>query len=86
MFCRILVWLLGLSWLAALAPLSIGTLGLIRQRRDPHSGVFLLPLGLPWNLVLDIIPPEPRFCLAAPAPGLNLAIILVFGRIQGRRR
>lgn len=86
MTCRIPAWLFGLLWLAALALLAIGTFGLFGQKRDPLSGVFLLPLGLPWNLALDTFPPEPRFWLATLAPGLNLAIILTLCRVQGRRR
>lgn len=86
MACRILAWLFGLLWLAALALLAIGTFGLFGQDRDPLSGVFLLPLGLPWNLVLDIFPPAPRFWLSALAPGLNMAIIVVLCLISGRRR
>ena len=37
----------------ALALLAIGTFGWFGQEKDPMSGVFLLPLGLPWNLLLD---------------------------------
>ncbi|OBV10589.1 hypothetical protein I603_1802 [Erythrobacter dokdonensis DSW-74] len=58
----------------ALALLAIGTFGLFGQERDPLSAVFLLPLGLPWNLVGD------RIGLAGPwlpilAPGINAAIL-----------
>jgi len=84
--CRILPWLFGLFWLGALALLTIGTFGLRGQQRDPLSGTFLLPLGLPWNLVLNVFPPEPRLWLAAFAPGLNLAIIAMLCRMQGRWR
>ena len=31
----------------------IGTFGWFGQERDPLSGVFLMPLGLPWNLLAD---------------------------------
>lgn len=37
----------------ALFLLLVGTFGLFGQERDPLSGVFLLPLGLPWNLIGD---------------------------------
>jgi hypothetical protein len=86
MICRIATWLFALAWLAALALLAVGALGLFGQQRDPLSGAFLMPLGLPWNLVLDIFPPEPRFWLAALVPGLNLAIIVALCRMQGWRR
>lgn len=61
-------------YLVALALLAIGTFGLFGQERDPLSGVFLMPLGLPWNLVGD------RIGLAGPwlavlAPAINAAIL-----------
>lgn len=40
-------------YLIALALLAIGTFGLFGQARDPLSAVFLIPLGLPWNLLAD---------------------------------
>jgi hypothetical protein len=41
----------GTLSLAALALFVIGTFGLFGQKRDPSTGFFLMPLGLP--LVLD---------------------------------
>jgi len=81
-------WLLGIYvvlYLAALALLIIGTFGLFGQEQDPLAGVFLLPLGLPWNLLLD------RMGLAGPlpavlAPLLNIAIVWGLWRwAKGRR-
>ena len=43
---------LGL-YLVALMLLAIGTFGWLGQERDPLSGVFLMPLGLPWNILAD---------------------------------
>lgn len=37
----------------ALFLLAVGTFGWFGQPEDPLSGVFLLPLGLPWNIVAD---------------------------------
>jgi len=37
----------------ALFFLAVGTFGWLGQEQDPLSGVFLLPLGLPWNIVAD---------------------------------
>ncbi|MXO59540.1 hypothetical protein GRI89_08295 [Altererythrobacter salegens] len=58
----------------ALALLAIGTFGWFGQEQDPLSGVFLIPLGLPWNLVAD------RIGLAGPisaiaAPAINAGIL-----------
>ena len=56
------------------ALLAVGTFGLFGQERDPLSGVFLIPLGLPWNLLGD------RLGLGGPwvailAPAINAAIL-----------
>lgn len=73
--CRLIVRLFGLAYLAALAVLAIGTFGLFGQQGDPLSGIFLLPLGLPWNRMIDVFP-EPLWpWLAAAAPGVNLLIV-----------
>lgn len=73
--CRVITGVFLFVYLAALALLVIGTFGLFGQERDPLSGVFLMPLGPPWNLVLDVFP-EPRWpWLAAAAPALNLMIL-----------
>ena len=69
----------------ALGLFAIGTLGLFGAERDPLSGVFLLPLGLPWNLFLDHTPDALRPWLAAAAPLLNLLILWVGCRLLHRR-
>ena len=71
-------WVVRIAWvlyLVALALLLIGTFGLFGQERDPLSGVFLVPLGLPWNLMLDALPEALLPWLAVLAPLLNIAII-----------
>ena len=35
--------------------LVVGTFGWFGQQEDPLGGVFLLPLGLPWNFIADKI-------------------------------
>ncbi len=60
-----------------------GTFGWFGQDTDPLSGVFLLPLGLPWVLAVEAAPETVRPWLAVIAPLLNLAIlILVCRRVQ----
>ena len=61
--------------LVALALLLIGTFGLFGQEQDPTSGVFLVPLGLTWVLLLDGYTGKLRSCLAALALPFNLAIL-----------
>ncbi|MGB3711701.1 MAG: hypothetical protein WA985_08435 [Erythrobacter sp.] len=60
---------------AALALLLIGTYGWFGQERDPVSGVFLMPLGLPWNVAGGIVGLEGP-ALAILAPAFNLLILL----------
>ena len=61
----------------ALLLMAIGTFGWFGQEKDPLSGVFLLPLGLPWNILAD------RIGLGVPilailAPAINAAILYWF--------
>ena len=61
----------------ALLLMVIGTFGWFGQEKDPLSGVFLLPLGLPWNILAD------RIGLGVPilailAPAINAAILYWF--------
>ena len=73
--CRIILAIFALLCLLALALFLIGTFGLFGQEKDPLSAVFLLPLGLPWNLLLDPLPDAVRPWAAALAPLLNLILL-----------
>ena len=58
----------------AVALMAIGTFGAFGQEKDPLAGVFLMPLGLPWNILAD------RLGLIGPitallAPAINTAIL-----------
>lgn len=67
----------------ALALLAIGTFGLFGQPKDPVSGVFLLPLGVPWNNLLSAAGlGEVASMIVAPA--INAAIL--FGLWKRQRR
>ncbi len=70
----------------ALALLLIGTFGLFGQERDPLSGVFLIPLGVPWVLWLDGVSDGLKPLLAILAPALNLAILAVLCRTFSRQK
>ena len=67
-------WIFVGLYLFSLALLGIGTFGLFGQEQDPLSGVFLLPLGLPWNVIADRIGIEGAAVMIA-APLLNIAIL-----------
>jgi hypothetical protein len=58
----------------ALFLLAIGTFGWFGQAKDPLSGIFLMPLGLPWTIIGD------RLGLSGPllailSPAINAAIL-----------
>ena len=78
--------LFAMAYTFALAILAIGTFGLFGQERDPLSGVFLMPLGLPWNLAFSSFPDALGPWLAMAAPAVNLALIYVVGRLLTRSR
>jgi hypothetical protein len=84
--CRVLIGLFGALYVIALVILVIGTFGLFGQPRDPLSGVFLMPLGLPWNQWIDSFP-EPLWpWLAAAAPLINLGLLWLICRTIRRAR
>lgn len=67
-------------YLFALAMFLVGTFGLFGQTRDPLSGVFLIPLGWPWNWLVDLAPQPTWPWLAALAPLLNLSLLAALCR------
>jgi len=46
-------WIFVALYGIALLLLLIGSFGWFGQQKDPLSAVFLLPLGLPWNILAD---------------------------------
>lgn len=62
-------------YVIALALLAIGTFGWFGQEKDPLSGVFLVPLGLPWNLLLDRVFGTDGPFVAILSPAINAAIL-----------
>lgn len=71
-----------LLYLSALALLAIGTFGLFGNERDPLAGAFLMPLGLPWNLLADVASETLRPWWAAGAPLVNLLLIRLVCRLR----
>jgi hypothetical protein len=75
MWCKTFLWLFAALYGVALAVWVIGTFGLFSQEPDPLSGIFLVPLGMPWGLLIDLAS-EPLWpWLAVLAPVINLALI-----------
>ena len=58
----------------ALLLLAIGTFGWFGQEKDPLSGVFLLPLGLPWNVIANRIGIDSAVTTII-APAINAGIL-----------
>jgi hypothetical protein len=83
--CKWAIRIVGAVYLVALALLLIGTFGLFGQEQDPLSGVFLIPLGLPWVFWLDGVSEGLKPWLAILAPALNLLILSALCRIISRK-
>jgi hypothetical protein len=81
--CRTTLTIFALLYAIAVFLFLIGTFGWFGQETDPLAGVFLVPLGLPWNLFLDTVPDPLRAWAAAAAP---LVTILIIGVICSRLR
>lgn len=67
-------WIFLALYGAALLLFLVGTFGWFGQDKDPLSGVFLMPLGLPWNLIADRVG-LPGLPSALLAPAINAAIL-----------
>ena len=74
--CNVVVLTFAAFYVAALLVFLTGTFSWFGQATDPLSGVFLLPLGLPWVLGVEGAPDSVRPWLAALAPLLNLAVLV----------
>lgn len=84
--CRFVTLAFLLLYIAALGLLAVGTFGLFGAEKDPLSGVFLVPLGVPWAMMIDAAPDAAAPWLAMAAPALNLAIIAGICRLVNRPR
>lgn len=73
--CKWLIRLFIIAYVVALALFVVGTFGLFAQPADPLSGIFLIPLGLPWNLMLGFLPDPLLPWVGMAAPLVNLLIL-----------
>jgi len=83
--CRLVVVAFAVLYAVAFVLFLIGTFGWFGSPRGPLAGVFLVPLGLPWNLWLDVLPSSLRPAAAVAAPALNLLLAWGLCRRQARR-
>ena len=84
--CKFTIAALLLLYITALAILVVGTYGLFGAERDPLSGVFLVPLGLPWNRLLADLPDALLPWVGVAAPLVNLLLLWLLCRALPRRR
>ena len=83
--CRLFVITFAALYAAAFALYLIGTYGWFGGPQGPLAGVFLVPLGLPWNQWLDGLPSAMRPAAAVAAPALNLLLLWSLCRWRTRR-
>lgn len=82
MFCKIVTSVFAIAYALALLVFLTGTFGWFGEETDPLSGIFLVPLGLPWILIE--VPDPARMVVAILAPVLNLILIMVLCRMRRR--
>ncbi|WP_246044057.1 hypothetical protein [Ruegeria sediminis] len=68
-------------YIFALAIFVIGVVGLFGSPQDPLSGVYLIPLGLPWIWFIDVFDTSTWPYLAAAAPLVNLGLLALLCRL-----
>ena len=89
MICKTTIWVFIVLWSGATFLFATGTFGWFGQPRDPLSGVYLLPLGLPWVLAIEFVPENSKSVFGVLAPLANLAILMILCRkkngADGRR-
>ena len=81
-----LLWIWVALYLAALFLFVVGSFGLFGSDSGPLAGVFLVPLGLPWNRFVDLFP-EPFWpWLGAASPLVNVLLLYALhGHARHRR-
>jgi hypothetical protein len=78
--CPLVVIGFAILYALALGLFIVGTFGLFGSPSGPLAGIFLMPLGLPWNRMLDVFPEALWPTLATLAPALNLVILVLICR------
>ena len=79
--CNAIKWSFAAAYALALFLLAVDTWGWLGAERDPLSGIFLIPLGMPWTLFIGSVGKFDQFggvshaVLAMLAPAINLAIL-----------
>jgi hypothetical protein len=71
-------------YLAAIGLFLVGRFGLFGSSQGPLAGIFLVPLGLPWILMIEGVPQAALPWIGALAPLLNMALIAALCRFLRR--
>ena len=83
--CRFILIVFAALYAAAFVLFLIGTYGWFGSPQGPLAGVFLLPLGLPWNRLLGDLPAPALPAAAVAAPALNLLLLWSLCRWRARK-
>lgn len=83
--CRLAVIGFAALYAAAFLLFLIGTYGWFGSVQGPLAGIFLIPLGLPWNRLLGGLPSVALPAAAVAAPALNLLLLWSLCRWRARR-
>ena len=78
MLCKYIIAIFAAAYGVALLVYFTGIFGWFGQDTDPLSGIFLIPLGLPW-IWLDV-PENIAPVFGACAPLINLGLIWMLCR------
>ena len=77
---RIVFWFVAGLYIFAFTFFVVGWFGLFGMTHDPLAGVFLIPLGLPWNFAGDYFPLGVQPYISIFAPLINLGILHLISR------
>lgn len=83
--CRLVLIGFAVLYAAAFLLFLIGTYGWFGSAQGPLAGIFLIPLGLPWNQLLGGLPSAALPAAAIAAPALNLLLLWSLCRWRARR-
>ena len=83
--CRFVLSAFAALYAAALVLFLIGTYGRFGSPQGPLAGIFVIPLGLPWNRLLGGLPPAVLPAAAVAAPALNLFLLWSLCRWRARK-
>lgn len=82
---RVVFWVFLVLYALAMAVFVVGWFGLFGFSHDPLAGVFLIPLGLPWNFAGDLFPLAMQPYVSLAAPLITLEILRRLSKPKSRK-